>query len=272
MLRREGYQGAVTMLSADDSPPCDRPNLSKDYLAGTASEDWIPLRAPDFYAERRIDLVLNARVASIDVRRKRVQLESGKQFECGALLLATGADPVRLEIPGAADAQIHYLRTFADSRAIVAKAASAKRAVVVGASFIGLEVAASLRTRGLEVHLVGPDSVPLQKVLGPEVGRFIRELHESHGVVFHLGTTVSRIDGHKVTLSDATTLDADLVVLGVGVRPSIALAEQAGSTSTAVLRSTNTWKPAHPACLPPATWRAGPIRTPAITSGSSIGW
>jgi NADPH-dependent 2,4-dienoyl-CoA reductase/sulfur reductase-like enzyme/nitrite reductase/ring-hydroxylating ferredoxin subunit len=228
MLRREGYQGSVTMLSADDSPPCDRPNLSKDYLAGTAAEDWIPLRAPEFYAEHGIDLVLNSRVSSIDVRRKYVQLDSGRQFEFGALLIATGAEPVRLDIAGAADSQVHYLRTFADSRAIVAKAASAKRAVVVGASFIGLEVAASLRARGIEVHLIGPDSVPLERVLGLEVGRFVRELHESHGVVFHLGRTVSRIDGNKVTLSDATTLDADLVVLGVGVRPSIALAEQAG--------------------------------------------
>src|ERR1700674_413112 len=228
MLRRQGYQGAVTMLSADDSPPCGRPNLSKDYLAGTAAEDWIPLRSPEFYAAHGIDLVLNSRVSSIDVPRKRVQLDNGKQFEFGALLIATGAEPVRLEIPGAADAQIHYLRTFADSRAIVAKAGAAKRAVVVGASFIGLEVAASLRARGIDVHLVGPDSVPLERVLGPELGRLVRELHESHGVTFHLGRTVSRIDGKTVTLSDTTTLDADLVVLGVGVRPSIALAEQAG--------------------------------------------
>jgi apoptosis-inducing factor 3 len=228
MLRREGYQGAVTMLSADDSPPCDRPNLSKDFLAGSAPEDWIPLRAPEFYAERGIELVLNARVSSIDVQQKRVQLESGKYLQFGALLIATGAEPVRLEIPGAADSQIHYLRTFADSRAIVAKALSAKRAVVVGTSFIGLEVAASLRARGIDVHLVGPASVPLERVLGAEIGSFIRELHEAHGVTFHLGRTVSRISGHKLTLSDATTLDADLVVLGVGVRPAIALAERAG--------------------------------------------
>ena len=228
MLRREGFQGTLTMISADDSPPCDRPNLSKDFLAGTAPDDWIPLRPPEYYAERKIQLELNSRVASIDVHRSRVQLDSGKQYEFGALLLATGADPVHLEIPGAADSQIHYLRTFADSRAIVAKAVSAKRAVVVGASFIGLEVAASLRARGIDVHVVGPESVPLERVLGPEVGRFVRELHELHGVTFHLGRTVSRIDGNRVTLTDATTLDADFIVIGVGVRPSIALAEEAG--------------------------------------------
>jgi len=228
MLRREGYDGAVTILSADDSPPCDRPNLSKDFLAGTAPEDWMPLRMPEFYAERSIDLVLNSRVSSIDVRQRCVKLENGKDYEFGALLIATGAEPVRLDIPGAAQSQIHYLRTFADSRAIVAKAVSAKRAVVVGASFIGLEVAASLRTRGIDVHVVGPESAPLERVLGPEVGRFVQKLHEAHGVSFHLGRTLGRIDGQRITLSDGAALDADLVVLGVGVRPSIALAQQAG--------------------------------------------
>jgi NADPH-dependent 2,4-dienoyl-CoA reductase/sulfur reductase-like enzyme/nitrite reductase/ring-hydroxylating ferredoxin subunit len=228
MLRREGYEGGVTLISADDSPPCDRPNLSKDYLAGTAQEDWIPLRPSGYYTERRIDLVLNARVSSLDVKRKRVQLENGKTYGFGALLIATGADPVRLPIPGAADSQVHYLRTFADARAIVARAASAKRVVVVGASFIGLEVAASLRARGIEVHVVAPDRTPLERVMGPEVGGFIRKLHEAHGVVFHLAQTVSRVDGRRATLSDATVLDADFIVLGVGVRPSIALGEQAG--------------------------------------------
>jgi NADPH-dependent 2,4-dienoyl-CoA reductase/sulfur reductase-like enzyme len=228
MLRREGFQGVLTLISADDAAPYDRPNLSKDFLAGNAPDDWMPLRAPEFYAERHIDLVLNARVASLDVRQRRVVLEGGKEYAFEALLIATGADPVRLEIPGAADSQIHYLRTFADSRAIVAKAASAKRAVVVGASFIGLEVAASLRARGLDVHVVGPGSVPLERVMGAEVGRFVRELHESQGVVFHLGRTVGRVDGSRVTLSDGTTLAADFVVVGVGVRPSLALAERAG--------------------------------------------
>lgn len=228
MLRREGYEGGVTLISADDSPPCDRPNLSKDYLAGTAQEDWIPLRAPAYYSERRIELMLNARASSLDVKQKRVQLENGKTIGFGALLMATGADPVRLQIPGAADSQVHYLRTFADARAIVARAASAKRVVVVGASFIGLEVAASLRARGIEVHVVAPDKTPLERVMGAEVGGFIRKLHEAHGVVFHLGQTVSRMDGRRAMLSDATVLDADFIVLGVGVRPAIALGEQAG--------------------------------------------
>ena len=228
MLRREGYDGPVTMFSADDYPPCDRPNLSKDYLAGTAQEDWIPLRSADYYAERKIELVLNAPVSAIDAAHKRVQLEDGTTHGYGALLLATGADPVRLEIPGAAASQIHYLRTFADSKAIVARATSSKRVIVVGASFIGLEVAASLRARGVEVHVVAPDRQPLERVMGPQVGAFIRKLHEAQGVVFHLGLTVQRLDGEKATLSDGTSLDADFLVLGVGVRPSLALAEKAG--------------------------------------------
>ena len=228
MLRREGFDGALTMLSADDSPPCDRPNLSKDFLAGTAPDDWIPLRGPEFYTENRIDLRLLARVAAIDVNAKRLQLDHGGAIGYDALLLATGADPVRLDIPGAMRDQVFYLRTFADSRAIVARASGAKRALVVGASFIGLEVAASLRARGLDVHVVGPESVPLERVMGADVGRLIRQIHESHGVVFHLGRTVGRVDGARVTLSDATIVDADFVVVGVGVRPATQLAEKAG--------------------------------------------
>jgi len=228
MLRREGYGGPLTMISADDSPPCDRPNLSKDYLAGTAQEDWIPLRPASYYDDQRIDLLLNSRVASLDLRHKRVTLADGGSRGYGVLLIATGADPVQLVIPGAASGQVLYLRTFADSKAIVARSASAKRVVVVGASFIGLEVAASLRARNVEVHVVGPESVPLERVMGPEVGGFIRRVHESHGVTFHLGQTVARVDGSKVTLSGGTVLDADFIVVGVGVRPVIEFAETGG--------------------------------------------
>src|SRR6266487_3543727 len=232
VLRRERYDGPITMLTADDSPPVDRPNLSKDFLAGTAQEDWIPLRSPDFYSERRIELVLNARVTSLDANQESIHLENGQRHSFGALLIATGAEPIHLDIPGATSAQTCYLRTFSDSRAIVAKAASAKSVVVVGASFIGLEVAASLRARGIGIHVVAPESQPLERVMGPEVGEFIRRLHEEHGVVFHLGSTVRRVDGQVATLTDGTTLDADFLVLGVGVRPAIDLAEQAGLSRT----------------------------------------
>lgn len=230
MLRREGYGGSVTMISADDSTPCDRPNLSKDYLAGTAREDWIPLRPHEFYKEQEIDLVLGSRVSSLNLRDCYVELENGRTYAFGTLLLATGAEPVRLKMTGAPAIPVHYLRTVGDSKAIIAAASSARRAVVVGASFIGLEVAASLRARGVEVDVVAPEQQPLERVMGQEVGRFIRTVHESNGVTFHLGLTVGRIDGRQVVLSDSTRLEADFVVVGVGVRPSIALAEQAGLT------------------------------------------
>jgi apoptosis-inducing factor 3 len=228
MLRREGYSAPVTIVSADDSAPYDRPNLSKDFLTGNAPAEWMPLRSPEYYAERRIELLLGAKAQSIDIQQHRVILTGGRQIDFGALLLATGADPVRLDILAAGGARLFYLRSFDDSRAIVAAAAAAKRVVVVGASFIGLEVAASLRQRGIEVHVVAPGSIPFQRVLGTELGTFIRDVHASHGVVFHLGTSIARIDGSRVTLSDASTIEADFTVFGVGVRPAITLAEQAG--------------------------------------------
>src|SRR6185437_11775170 len=194
MLRREGYSGRLTMLSADDSVPCDRPNLSKGYLSGAASDDSNPLRSLKFYKDREIDLHLGARVTTIDKARRRVQLADGSRHGYDALLLATGAEPVRLDIPGAALPHVHYLRTLADGRALVASALTAKRAVVIGASFIGLEVAASLRARDIEVHVVGTETVLMEKVLGPEVGKFLRKLHEDHGVTFRLGTTATAID------------------------------------------------------------------------------
>jgi NADPH-dependent 2,4-dienoyl-CoA reductase/sulfur reductase-like enzyme/nitrite reductase/ring-hydroxylating ferredoxin subunit len=230
MLRRRGFDGAVTMLSADDDPPVDRPNLSKDYLAGTAKEDWIPLRSPEFYADNKIDLRLNSRVEAIDVKGRQVRLEGGATQAFDALLLATGAEPVRLKLDGTPSIPVHYLRRFPDSKAIAASAdaSTSKRALVMGASFIGLEVAASLQARGLEVHIVAPEQEPLVKVMGADVGRFIRSLHESKGVVFHLGRTAAQLDGRTATLSDGSSFDADFAVIGVGVRPNVSLAEAAG--------------------------------------------
>jgi NADPH-dependent 2,4-dienoyl-CoA reductase/sulfur reductase-like enzyme/nitrite reductase/ring-hydroxylating ferredoxin subunit len=228
MVRRRGYEGPVTLISADADPPVDRPNLSKDFLAGEAQDDWIPLWPNDFYVEQRIDLMLNRRVSAIDTAKRVVRLDDGSERQYGALLLATGADPVRLPIPGGQDDRVRYLRSFADSRAIVERAATARHVVVAGASFIGLEVAASLRARGIAVDVVAPESTPLERVMGVEVGRFVRSLHEKQGVVFHMGQTVARIDGRTVTLSGGSTIDCDFVILGVGVKPSLALAEQAG--------------------------------------------
>ncbi len=228
MLRRHGFAGALTMISAETDPPIDRPNLSKDFLAGNAQADWMPLRSADWYAEQQIELLLNRPVRSIDAAARKVVLADGALHAFDALLLATGAQPVELAVPGAAAGQVRTLRSFDDSRAIAAAAASSRHALVIGASFIGLEVTASLVSRGIEVHVVAPETVPMQRVLGPELGRFVRRLHEAHGVVFHLGTTVEHLEGPLVTLADGTRLQADLIVAGVGVRPRIALAEQAG--------------------------------------------
>ena len=226
MLRRQQFQGDIMMLSDDDVSPVDRPNLSKDYLAGNAAADWVPLRDDAFYAEQKIELRLKARVTDIDTRARAVALSDGARIHYDRLLLATGAEPVRL--PGMDPPRVLTLRSFADCTGIVARAKTARRAVVLGASFIGLEVAASLRTRGMEVHVVAPEKRPMERILGTEMGDFVRKLHEEHGVIFHLEDTATAIDAQRVALKRGGQIDADLVVAGVGVRPRLALAEKCG--------------------------------------------
>jgi NADPH-dependent 2,4-dienoyl-CoA reductase/sulfur reductase-like enzyme/nitrite reductase/ring-hydroxylating ferredoxin subunit len=228
MLRREGYEGPLTVFDSDDDAPYDRPNLSKDYLAGNAPEDWIPLHPRSFYDDLKIELVTSKRVKTLDAAAHRLTLDDGSTREFDAILLATGASPIQLDTPVSEGASIRYLRTLADSRAIIAAADKSKSAVVLGASFIGLEVAASLRTRGLDVHVVAPEPRPLEKVLGAELGDFIRGVHEGKGVKFHLGQKAASVEKGAVVLSNGERLSADLVVAGIGVRPNLALAEQAG--------------------------------------------
>ncbi len=227
MLRRQEFRGSIVMLSSDAAAPVDRPNLSKDYLAGTAPEDWMSLRPDDFYAEAGIDIRLDSDVTAIDAKARHVTV-AGSNIPYDRLLLATGAEPVRLTIPGAEQPHVHTLRTLANSRAIIAGARGARRAIVIGASFIGLEVAAALRAREIEVHVVAPEQRPMERLLGPDMGDFIRALHEEHGVIFHLGDTVTAIDGKRATLKSGSLLEADLVVVGIGVHPRLMLAEQAG--------------------------------------------
>jgi NADPH-dependent 2,4-dienoyl-CoA reductase/sulfur reductase-like enzyme/nitrite reductase/ring-hydroxylating ferredoxin subunit len=227
MLRREGYRHGLTLLSADDSVPYDRPALSKDFLNGSASEKMVPLRSKDFYKKHEIELLLDTRVAAIDPHNKTVQLADGKQRKFDALLLATGAEPVKLKVPGADLMHVSYLRSRSDCHTIIAKAGKAKRIVVVGASFIAMEVASALIQRKLEIHIVAPEELPMATVLGPQVGEYLRRLHERNGVVFHLQQTVDAIDEHKVTLKGGQTIEAGLVVIGIGVKPLIDLAERA---------------------------------------------
>lgn len=227
-LRRERYEGSIVMLSDDKAPPVDRPNLSKDYLAGKAPEDWIPLRGQSFYSKNKIDLRLETSAAGVDVGSSEVVLADGSRIPYDSLLLATGAEPVRLTIPGADQPHVHTLRSYADCKAIIDRARTSRRAVVLGASFIGLEVAAALRARDVEVHVVAPDKRPMERILGPQMGDFIRTLHEENGVVFHLENRAGSIDDKTVSLDGGVALTADFVVAGVGVRPRTALADAAG--------------------------------------------
>ena len=228
MLRREHYQGSIAMLSSDDALPYDRPNLSKDYLAGSAPFDYVPLRQESFYLENNIETRLGQAVFDIDIRAHEVALTGGDKVPYDRLLLATGAEPIRLSIPGADQPHVRTLRSLADCQALIEYAKSARRVVVIGASFIGLEVTAALRARELEVHVVAPEKRPMERILGPQMGDFVRSLHEEHGVHFHLEETVTAIDGKRVKLKGGDTLDADLVVVGIGVRPRLELAEKAG--------------------------------------------
>ena len=228
MLRRRDFRGSIVMLSGDAAAPVDRPNLSKDYLAGSAPEDWLPLRPEGFYDEAGIDLRLNTDVVGIDTNARHVVTAAGDKVAYDRLLLATGAEPVRLPIPGVEQGQVHTLRSLADCRAIIDATKGARRTLVIGASFIGLEVAAALRSRKIEVHVVAPEKRPMGRILGPQMGDFVRALHEEHGVNFHLEDTVVAIDGARATLKSGGVLEADLVIVGVGVRPRLALAEQAG--------------------------------------------
>jgi NADPH-dependent 2,4-dienoyl-CoA reductase/sulfur reductase-like enzyme/nitrite reductase/ring-hydroxylating ferredoxin subunit len=219
MLRRRGFTGTVALIGAEE--PVDRPNLSKEYLAGNAPEEWMPLPVAE-----GVEFVPR-RVTAIERRTKAVTFDDGDVRAFDALLLATGAEPVKLRLPGGDLPHVHYLRTLADSRAIIANATSGKRAVVLGASFIGLEVAASLRAREIDVTVIGPEAHPLARVLGDDLGRWIQSLHEKHGVKFHLGTTAKAVEADRVLLADGTEVPADFVVLGVGVWPNVALAEEA---------------------------------------------
>jgi apoptosis-inducing factor 3 len=226
-LREEGYAGPVCMISSDTMAPYDRPNCSKDYLAGNAPEEWMPLRADAWYQEQGIELMLERSVQAIRPSEHRVVLDDGASRDYGALLVATGAEPIRLR--GAPEGRVRYLRTLADSRAIIAAAERARRAVVVGASFIGLEAAASLRSRGLEVTVVAPEHEPMERTLGAQLGSAIRRLHEGRGVAFRLGRSVTAVDDAGVALDDGGREDAELIVAGIGVRPRVALLEDAGA-------------------------------------------
>jgi len=227
-LREEGYEGEIMMIFNDTSPPYDRPNLSKDYLSGNAPMDWLPLRPEEWYQANNIKLKSNTSVEKIDAQAKKLTLQDGSIISFDKLLIATGADPIKLTIPGAGIEHIHYLRTINDCDSLISSAKNVKCAAVIGASFIGLEVAAALRKRGLEVHVIAPEAIPMAKILGPEIGLFVKKLHEDSGVIFHLEDVSTEMGHNKLILKSGNIVEAELLVIGVGVRPNLKLAEDAG--------------------------------------------
>ena len=226
-LRRLGYTGRIVILSAATTVPVDRPNLSKDYMAGKAEPDWIPLRDEAWYAGRDIELRLNTRVQRLDAGAHTLHLEGGETLRYDRLLLATGGIPRTLsDAPGADLANIETLRTLPDADRIIAKAESGQRVVIIGSSFIGMEVAASLAGgRKLDVTVVGLESVPFEKNFGPEVGKMFQQAHEENGVHFRLSAELAAFEGRDgrvtgVRLKSGELLPADFVLVGVGVRPA----------------------------------------------------
>jgi 3-phenylpropionate/trans-cinnamate dioxygenase ferredoxin reductase component len=229
-LREEGFDGRIVLLGAEPERPYERPPLSKDYLRGEAERGGVYLQEDaGWYEEHDVELRASATADSLDVGGRAVVLADGERVSYDALLLATGAEPKRPPIPGVDLDGVHVLRTFADSDTLRAVIDAGGRLVVVGAGWIGCEVAASARQKGMEVALVEPRSLPLEGVLGPELGAFYRDVHADHGVALHLGTGVEAIEGEgraeRVRTSDGTVLEGDAVLLGVGVAPRTALAE-----------------------------------------------
>ncbi|HUI68945.1 MAG TPA: FAD-dependent oxidoreductase, partial [Spirochaetia bacterium] len=224
-LRREGFAGRIVMITAEPDLPYDRPNLSKEFMSGEAKPEWMPLRSAKFYANQKIEVLTSTRVTAVDPRSKTVSLSTGQTMSYDKALLATGAIPRKLPVPGADGEACYQLRSFADGRLIVEAAASAKRAALIGAGFISMELASSLRKRGLEVTVISPEAVPFAKVVGEEVAAALRKRHEKDGVSFVLGAAVTDISGAKgsktITLSDGRRVSADFVVSGIGVRPAV---------------------------------------------------
>ena len=231
-LRAEGFDGRLVLIGAEAERPYERPPLSKDYLRGEAGLDKVYVHEEGFYDEHAIELRTATSVAAIDTGASEAVLESGERVRFDSLLIATGSAPRRIDLPGHELGGIHYLRDLQDSDLLRERFESGGRLTVIGAGWIGAEVAASARQMGLEVTLVELGDVPLERVLGREVGAVYRDLHIEHGVDFRGGVGVERFEGsasvERVVLADGSSVDCDLVVVGVGVMPRTQLAEAAG--------------------------------------------
>ena len=224
-LRREGFAGRIVMITPENDPPYDRPNLSKEFISGKAKPEWMPLRSVKFYQNQKIEVMTGVSAVSLDAKKKTVTLLGGVEMSFDKVLIATGSAPRTLPIPGADGEACFNLRSFADARAILEAAAGAKKAVLIGAGFIGMELASSLGERGLAVDVVAPEALPFAQLVGERVATWLKTRHQEKGVTFHLGATVRQISGPRgakaVSLADGTRLEADLVVFGTGVAPVV---------------------------------------------------
>ena len=231
-LRQDGFEGRIAVIGAEDERPYERPPLSKDYLRGEVGREKVYVHEEDFYAEHDIELRLGRSAVRLDTSTSELELDDGDRLRYDRLLLATGAEPRRLSIPGADLGGVFYLRSVEDSDALRERLDRGGSVVVVGAGWIGAEVAASARQRGLEVTVVEPASVPLERVLGAELGGVYRDIHTDHGVRMLLGTGVEAFEGdtaiERVRTDDGRELECDFVVVGVGVEPRTELASKAG--------------------------------------------
>jgi 3-phenylpropionate/trans-cinnamate dioxygenase ferredoxin reductase component len=231
-LREEGFEGRVVLLGDEPVRPYERPPLSKEYLQGKAGLEKVFVHDEGYYVAHDIDLRVSTHVQSLDVTAREVVLSSGEHLAYDAVLLTTGAAPRRLSVPGSDLDGLHTLRTVADSDRLQAAIRGAGRVVVIGGGWIGCEVAASARQLGAEVAVIEAGQLPLERVLGPELGAFYRDVHAEHGVEWHFGRGVEELRGservEEVRLADGSTVAGDLFVVGVGVIPRIELAEGAG--------------------------------------------
>jgi 3-phenylpropionate/trans-cinnamate dioxygenase ferredoxin reductase component len=232
-LREEGFDGKITMLAQEPNAPYERPPLSKDYLQGKADRDSIFVHPEPWYAEHAVELSLGSAVTSLDPASRTVTTATGERLSYDKLLLATGSKPRHLDVPGADLDGVYYLRNVEDSDRLKIKFAEAKRVVIIGAGWIGLETAAAARAAGLDVTLLVSGDLPLEHVLGPEVAPIFDELHRSHGVELRYRTTAVELTGRHGTVtgvmpSDGTRIDADMIIVGVGVAPRTELAAAAG--------------------------------------------
>ena len=238
-LRREGFAGRIVMVTGEPYGPYDRTMLSKDLLSGEAPAKWLALRGQKFYDRLNIELMTGKPVAAMDPAGRTVTLDDGTALEADSILLATGGKPRTLPVPGADKEGCHTLRSRQDAEAILGELETAETVVIVGASFIGLEVASSLRSRELEVHVVGPEEIPLANIFGQQIGGRIKRTHEENGVIFHLAQTVKEFAGRErvdeVILADGSRLKADLVIIGVGIEPAVEFLEGSGLVKEGVV-------------------------------------